>query len=362
MLLEAKLKREKQIKAIVVDDAAFMRRQLVEIISGSKEIDVVGVARHGKEALEAIEVLNPDVITLDVDMPVMDGITTIKHIMVKSPVPVVMVSGLSDQGSITFDALRLGAIDFFPKPSGTISEDLSKNSQELIQSLKIAAKANLKAVKRALKGKNVKKGEIGTPSHIDGLLLIFSGHGSISSFIRFISATVPLANMAMVSIHDLPHKILSGFSKELSSICNSSFCEHGEMALKGGQLILLSENNIPRIKRKKDGLYLSFKKNGSGLKDIFPMLFSEFGAGLNIVVLGGRVPEDTSFFEMAKDAKAKIIALSPEICPCGEISRFLEEKGLATIVSNERVLWELVKGISRELKLRRIGQKQEREH
>ena len=355
------MKGEKQIKAIVVDDAAFMRKQLVEIISGSREIDVVGVARHGKEALQAIEVLNPDVITLDVDMPVMDGITTIKHIMVKRPVPVVMVSGLSDQGSITFDALRLGAIDFFPKPSGTISEDLSQNSEELIQSLKIAARANLKAIKRALKGKGEKRGEIRDSNEIDGLFLIISGHGSISSFIRFVSAISPLANMAIASVHDLPEKILTGFSNELSNICNSSFLEQGETALRAGKLVLFNENNIPGLKKRKDGLYLNFGKNGNGLKDLFPVLFQEFGSGLNIVVLGGRVPKDISFFEMAREAKVKIIALSPKICPCGDLSSFLEDRGFATVVSNERVLWEMARGISRKLKLKRLGQRQERE-
>ncbi len=351
------MKEEKQIKAVVVDDAAFMRKQLVEIISDSEEIDVVGVARHGKEALEAIEVLNPDVITLDVDMPVMDGITTIKHIMVKRPVPVVMVSGLSDQGNITFDALRLGAIDFFPKPSGTISEDLSTNSEELIRSLKIAARTNIRAVKRALKGKGKISGETGTSSAADGLLLIISGHGSISSFIRFVSATSSLSNIAMVSVHDLPGNVLSGFSKELSGLCHSVFCDQGKVPLHGGKLFLLSKDSVPGFEKRKDGIYLDFGGNGNGLESIFPLLLDEFGAGFNIVVLGGRAPEDISFFEMARDANAKIMALSPGACPCGEMSSILEERGLATIVSSERVLWECARGISRELRLKRLGQK-----
>ena len=108
----------KKIKVLIVDDAAFMRKAILSMLESDAQIEVVGTAANGKEGLEQIAKLQPDVVTLDIDMPVMDGITSIRHIMIKSPVPVVVLSSLFSDGAITFDALRLGVVDFIPKPSG----------------------------------------------------------------------------------------------------------------------------------------------------------------------------------------------------------------------------------------------------
>ena len=91
--------------------------------------------------------LQPDVITLDMDMPVMDGITTIRHIMIEAPVPVVVLSSLFSDGNITFEALRLGAVDFLPKPSGAF-HDIHRAKQQLIDRVKLAAVVNLHNVRR----------------------------------------------------------------------------------------------------------------------------------------------------------------------------------------------------------------------
>jgi chemotaxis response regulator CheB len=137
-----------KIKVLVVDDAAFMVKAVSELLESDPDIKIVGFARNGQEGLEKIKTLHPDVITLDIDMPVMDGVTAIRHIMIESPVPIVVLSSLFSDGAITFEALRLGVVDFLPKPSGAISRDIHRAKQQLIDRVKLAAVVNMQNVRR----------------------------------------------------------------------------------------------------------------------------------------------------------------------------------------------------------------------
>ncbi|MEF3168306.1 MAG: response regulator [Deltaproteobacteria bacterium] len=188
----------RKIRVLVVDDTSFMRRALVEILSRDNEIEVAGVARHGLEALEAVAILDPDVITLDVDMPVMDGITAMKHIMVRYPKPVVMVSGLAHRSAITLDALRLGAVDFFPKPSGTISLDIHEQAESLARIVKIAAGVEPAQIRRARL--HLHAGDRGwRDHHAAGVVVIAVGKGGAAEFMRILSqldVNLPLAVLA----------------------------------------------------------------------------------------------------------------------------------------------------------------------
>lgn len=138
----------KKISVLIVDDAGFMVKALTDLLKTDPNIEVVGSARDGKDALNKIKELSPDVITLDVDMPIMDGIHTIKHIMIESPVPIVMLSSLFEHGDITFEALRLGVVDFLPKPSGAVSRDIQDVKYEVIERVKIAASQKIENVRR----------------------------------------------------------------------------------------------------------------------------------------------------------------------------------------------------------------------
>ncbi len=124
----------------MVDDSAFMRKVITDLLETDPVLKVVGTARNGEDALKKIHELRPDVVTLDVEMPVMDGLVTLEKIMQQKPLPVIMLSSLTQSGTeITIKALQRGAVDFIPKPSGTISLDLAKVKEELINKVKIAA-------------------------------------------------------------------------------------------------------------------------------------------------------------------------------------------------------------------------------
>jgi len=135
---------EKKIRVLVVDDSAFMRKVLEGIIASDPQLEVCGEARDGKTAVSQLEALNPDVISMDINMPVMDGLQATEIIMSTNPKPILIVSSESREGAdVTLKALQLGAIDFVSKPSGGIDLDMSAVRDELIRKLKMASKVRV---------------------------------------------------------------------------------------------------------------------------------------------------------------------------------------------------------------------------
>src|SRR3954471_18107131 len=134
----------KRIRVLIVDDSAFMRKVLQSIISADPSLEVCGEARDGKDAVDKTELLNPDVLTMDINMPHVDGLQATEIIMSKQPKPIVIVSSESRDGAdITLKALELGAIDFVPKPSSGVDLDMNSVREELVRKLRVAAKVRV---------------------------------------------------------------------------------------------------------------------------------------------------------------------------------------------------------------------------
>jgi two-component system chemotaxis response regulator CheB len=132
------------VKVLIVDDSAFMRNILTSMLTSDAGISIVGTAKDGLDAIEKIALLKPDVVTMDVEMPRMDGLTALKIIMEKTPVPVIMLSSLTDEGAqVTLDALDLGAVDFIPKNLSDLSVNIVKIKEMLIDKIKNIAKRGL---------------------------------------------------------------------------------------------------------------------------------------------------------------------------------------------------------------------------
>lgn len=147
------------IKVLIVDDSALVRQMLTEMLNSAPGIDVVGVAHDPLMAREKIKALNPDVLTLDVEMPKMDGITFLSNLMRLRPMPVVMVSSLTEKGAeVTLQALELGAVDFVSKPKTDLAHTLDDYAKEIIAKVKMAAKARV----RPLVGKSTAANKIET--------------------------------------------------------------------------------------------------------------------------------------------------------------------------------------------------------
>lgn len=135
------------IKVLVVDDSAFMRKALSTMLDKDPDIKVIGTARDGQEGLDLVRKLDPDVVTMDIEMPKMDGLTALRHIMMEAPRPVLMVSSLTTEGAeATLKAMELGAVDFIPKQLSKVSLDIVKIEKDLIARVKTVAARKMRHV------------------------------------------------------------------------------------------------------------------------------------------------------------------------------------------------------------------------
>ena len=142
------------IRVVVVDDSAFMRKAISTMLKNDPQIEVVAVARDGEEGLEMVRKYDPDVVTMDIEMPKMDGLTALKHIMMEMPRPVIMVSSLTTEGAeATLKAMEYGAVDFIPKQFSMVSLEIVKIEEELRSKVKSVArkKDNLRVFRRIKK-------------------------------------------------------------------------------------------------------------------------------------------------------------------------------------------------------------------
>ena len=145
-----------KVKVLIVDDSALVRQVLSTVLESSKNIEVIGTAKDAIDAREKIKLLSPDVLTLDIEMPKMDGVTFLKNLMRLRPMPVVMISSLTEQGAeITLEALECGAVDFVSKPKIDVQAGLTDYADEIIQKVLTAAKSKVR--EKIVKSKSVSK-------------------------------------------------------------------------------------------------------------------------------------------------------------------------------------------------------------
>lgn len=210
---------KEKYRVLVVDDATFMTKAISELLESDPDIEVIDTAKNGLEGLEKIKRLRPDVITLDIDMPVMNGIQAIRHIMIESQVPIVVLSSLFNDGSITFEALRLGVVDFVAKPSGAISKDINVAKKQIIDRIKLATSVNLDNVRRVRLGKqDVRKG-LSDRYGFQPLEYIIAMGTSLSgpnTFIRIMTKLSPRLPAATVVMLEISPKVLPTFVEKFN--------------------------------------------------------------------------------------------------------------------------------------------------
>ncbi|MCR6111101.1 chemotaxis response regulator protein-glutamate methylesterase [Bacillus sp. A301a_S52] len=238
------------IKVLVVDDSAFMRKMISDILERHENIRVIDKARNGQDALDKLDKLDPDVITMDVEMPVMSGIDALKEIMKRNPKPVIMVSSITKEGAdTTIQAMEIGAFDFISKPSGSISLDFHKVGNDLIEKVLHASSLPAKKIKE-LSVVHEKKRPVSLTPVEDGLLYkqkpgIKSGVDTLVVIGTSTGGPKALQEVLARLPKSFPHPILivqhmpKGFTKSLSERLNSlseisvKEAEDGEIIKKG---------------------------------------------------------------------------------------------------------------------------------
>lgn len=244
------------IKVMIVDDSALIRKLLTDILKLDKDILVVGTARNGKEALDKIEVLNPDIITLDVEMPLMDGLTTLKHIVSIYKIPVIMISTLTEQGAeLTLKALDEGAVDFLQKPTNVFSLNQGEIKNEIIEKIKIGAKTKVEARQPLKPMKKVdlpNKKIIKTKDSFSNIIAIGTSTGGPRALQSLIPALPSDIDAAVVIVQHMPPKFTKSLSDRLDSTSKIGIkeAEEGDVLTRGWAYIAPGDYHMTIVKEK----------------------------------------------------------------------------------------------------------------
>lgn len=233
------------IKVLIVDDSALVRQMLTEILGRASGIEVVGSAADPYIAREKIKKLNPDVLTLDVEMPRMDGLTFLGNLMRLRPMPVVMVSSLTEKGAdITLRALEAGAVDFVPKPKLDVASGLDSYAEEIVSKVRAAAAARVRAISPRAKtepkprhsadaiisrsrGRRLFK----TTEKIIGIGASTGGTEAIKAVIQALPPDMP----GIVISQHIPEAFSTPFARRMDSVSAATVCEasDGQHVLPG---------------------------------------------------------------------------------------------------------------------------------
>ena len=247
---------------LVVDDSALMRRALKEILAESGEFEVY-TARNGVDALEQLTRVTPDVVTLDINMPEMDGLTCLAKIMEERPTPVVMVSSLTEHNAlVTLEALELGAVDYVPKPGGTVSLNIEDVADELVRKVRAASTVRLQragGLQRRLRAQNQRTGatvrpQPTRPGEVD-LVLIGSSTGGPALLSDLLPQLPSTLGAPVVIAQHIPASFTAALARRLDELCALRVHEVDRiMTLRRGNIYIGRGNADVVVARRSDGL------------------------------------------------------------------------------------------------------------
>jgi two-component system chemotaxis response regulator CheB len=224
----------KQTRVLIVDDSAFVRQVLSEMLASDPSITVVGAAPDPIVAREMIKALNPDVVTLDIEMPRMDGLAFLEKIMTLRPMPVVMISSLTQKGADTaLRALEMGAVDFVAKPLIGLSEGFAALREEIVSKVKAAAGARIRPLSSD-KPKVIRASPGPAYSSSEKLIAVGASTGGVEALQQLLTAFPPDAPAILVTQH-MPATFTASFARRLDHCCavSVSQAKDGERVLPG---------------------------------------------------------------------------------------------------------------------------------
>lgn len=243
------------IKVLVVDDSGFFRRRLVEMINADPRLSVLDTAVNGAEAVDKVARLKPDVVTMDYEMPVMDGISAVKQLMKASPVPVLMFSSLTYEGArVTLDALEAGAVDYLPKDFEDISRSPEVVQQALCDRIVAVSRSALRASGATTESTTAPivpqaTGRRRTAQH--SLLVIGASTGGPMALQKLLTSLPATFPMPIVLVQHMPATFTTAFAERLNRLCAISVCEASEAeVLQPGHAYLVPGGRQAVIERR----------------------------------------------------------------------------------------------------------------
>ncbi len=247
---------EHGLRVLVVDDSPMMCRILEKIFLEDERVSSVDTALNGKEAISRISAGEYDVCTLDVHMPGMNGLTVLKNIMIRSPLPTLMVSAFTGEGSrVTFEALRYGAVDFFQKPSRDQGDDIAGQAEVLRQKVRRAAGVHVTAARYLrLRPKGRNRARESSQQDLPGIIVMSSSTGGYSSLLSLIPAIDVPPVVPMVASLGIPALHLAPFAEYLDSYSTIPVRRaEKEQFLQAGTLYLLASDEAASFDQNDEG-------------------------------------------------------------------------------------------------------------
>jgi two-component system chemotaxis response regulator CheB len=345
------------VKVLIVDDSAFMRNTISSMIAADPDLEVIGMARDGIEAIDKVASLKPDIVTLDVEMPRMDGIEALKHIMSKTPGPVLMVSSLTTDGAeVTLDALDMGAVDFIPKNLSDLSINIVKIKDILIEKLKSIGRKGL-VRQKVLKPSTLLK--MPTPSQYashrkTGIVAIGSSTGGPKALQMIISNIPKDFPVPILIAQHMPPAFTGPFAERLNQISALEVkeAEDGE-PIKKGTVFIAPGGRHMGVKRKKitessidisadTGEYI-YKPSADYLMLSITGVFSGQVLG---VILTGLGNDGTQGMKEIKNRGGRTIAESEDSCVVYGMPKSVVKAGVADkIVKLDEIAGEIINAV-----------------
>lgn len=319
-----------KIKVLIVDDSAFMRKILSDIVTSHPDIDVISTAKNGEEAIKKIQQDKPDVVTLDVEMPIMDGLSALKKIMDDYPVPVLMLSSLTKEGAdSTIKALQYGAVDFIAKPSNIFKINVDDMKQQLIDKIIVASKVKFrknilyktKSLSVSRKTEYRQKTTISRKGKVKRIVAIGTSTGGPRALQNVLPHIPKDIDAAIVIVQHMPPGFTKSLANRLDSISEISVkeAEHNDILLPGHAYIAPGSEHMEVVK-EGDNFIIKLNKElpVSGHRPSVDVLMNSLAkTGVrNIVgvILTGMGSDGAAGLKNLKSNSAYIIAQDEESC------------------------------------------------
>ena len=318
-----------KIKVLVIDDSALIRSVMKEIINREKDMECVGAAPDPLVAREMIKALNPDVLTLDVEMPKMDGLDFLERLMRLRPMPVLMVSTLTERGSdITFRALALGAVDFVSKPKMDIARGMEEYASEITDKIRAAAQARVhKAptasaleIEKRYSADAILPSLAGRYSSTEKLIIIGASTGGTEA-IKEVLTRLPADVPGILVTQHMPENFTKSFADRLDSLCKISVkeAEHNERVLPGHAYIAPGHSHL--LLKRSGANYMTELNQGPPVNRHRPSVDVLFRSAANVaganalgIILTGMGKDGAQGLLEMRQAGCHTIAQDEESC------------------------------------------------
>jgi two-component system chemotaxis response regulator CheB len=315
------------LRVLIVDDSVFMRKVISDLVSSDPELNVVGTAIDGVDALEKISKLHPEVVTLDVAMPRMDGLTTVRHIMEQCPIPIIMLSSATSEGAeTTLKALEYGAVDYVLKPSGAISLDIHKVRNELVNKIKSAAHARL------VRHDHIAGSLIPPQQSSYGRIVLLGASTGGPPAIEDILLELPENSPPILIVQHMPPGFTRSFAERLDHLCKFRVKEAEEEDLIVQRQALLAPGGYHMTIGRDRRVHLDTSPFVHGVRPaVDPMMETAadaYGSRAIGVLLTGMGIDGASGMETIKKKGGSTIAQDEATCTIFGMPRAAIEKGV----------------------------------